>query len=248
MTFSDETLMAYADGELDAATRAAVEAAVAADPRLAQRIAQHRALRERLHTAFEPVLAEPVPQRLLAAARGTGEPRRTDNVIALAGRRPPRWSWPQWSAMAASLIVGVLLGPWLLRSAAPPAPFDVSGGRLLAGGALARALSQQLASEQPAAAPVTIGISFRARRGGYCRTFVLHRGESLAGVACREGPSWQVMALAQSAASPGAPAGGYRQAASALPPAVAGTLDELMEGDPLDGASEAAARAHGWSP
>src|SRR5579872_1047284 len=248
MTFSDETLMAYADGELDAATRMAIEAAAAADPPLAQRIARHRALRARLQAAFEPVLEEPLPQRLLAAARGPGEDQRTHKVISLAARRQPRWSWPEWSAMAASLLVGVLLGPWLLKSAAPPAPLDVSGGRVLASGALAHALSQQLASNQPRAAPVTIGISFRAKRGGYCRTFVLHQGQSLAGLACREGPSWQVMTLAQSTASPQGAAGGYRQAASALPPAVAGTLDEYMEGEPLDAAAEAAARAHGWSP
>lgn len=247
MTFSDETLMAYADGELDAATRAAVETAAAADPQLAQRIAQHRTLRARLRGAFEPVLAEPLPERLLAAARGAGGERRTDNVIALRKGRPPRWSWPQWGAMAASLIVGVLLGPVLLRSAARPAPLDVSGGRLRASGALARALSQQLASEQPPVAPVTIGVSFRARSGDYCRTFVLREGESLAGLACRQGPNWQVMALAP-AAAPGTAAGGYRQAGSGMPPAVAGTLDELIAGEPLDAAAEKAARAHAWNP
>ncbi len=32
MTISDETLMAYADGELDAAARAAVESAMREDP------------------------------------------------------------------------------------------------------------------------------------------------------------------------------------------------------------------------
>ena len=47
MTFSEETLIAYADGELDAATRAALEAALASDPQLAQRIERHRALRAR---------------------------------------------------------------------------------------------------------------------------------------------------------------------------------------------------------
>jgi hypothetical protein len=243
MSFSDETLMAYADGELDAATRAAVEAAVNADPQLAQRVAQHRALRARLRATFEPVLAEPVPQRLLAAARGA----RADSVIAFPARQPPRWSWPQWGAMAASLIVGLLLGPLLLRPSAPQAPLATSGGRVLAGGVLARALSQQLASTQPSLAPVAIGVSFRARSGGYCRTFVLRESQSLAGLACREGPSWQVVALAQSAA-PGAAGGGYRQAGSALPPAVASTLDALMAGEPLDAAAEAAARAHGWNP
>lgn len=246
MSFSDETLMAYADGELDAATRAAVEQAAAADPQLAQRIAQHRALRTRLRAAFEPVLAEPVPERLLAAARSTDDARRAAKVIAFEPRRQVRWSWPQWGAMAASLLVGVVLGPLLLRSAAPPAPLDVSGGRVLASGNLSRALSQQLASEQPPAASVAIGVSFRARSGAYCRSFVLHEGQSLGGLACREGPAWRVMALAQSAAP--AASANYRQAATALPPAVASTLDELMTGEPLDAAGEAAARAHDWKP
>ena len=38
MTFSDETVMAYVDGELDDATRAAVEAAMTTDLDLAERV------------------------------------------------------------------------------------------------------------------------------------------------------------------------------------------------------------------
>jgi putative zinc finger protein len=244
MTFSEETLSAYADGELDAATRAALEAALDSDPQLAQRVARQRALRARVRDAFTPVLAEPVPERLLASVRGAAPGRPAGNVVPLQPRA--RWSWPQWGAMAASLVVGLLLGPLLPRPAAREAPLEASGGRVLASGLLSRALSQQLASAQPPGAPVAIGVSFRARSGGYCRTFVLREAQSLAGLACREGPAWQVVALAQSEA-PGA-AGGYRQAASALPPAVARTLDELIAGEPLDAAGETAARERGWKP
>jgi hypothetical protein len=243
MTFSDENLSAYADGELDEAMRTALEAAMAADPVLARRVARQRALRARVQDAFAPVLTEPVPERLLAAASG----ERADNVIAFQARPRPRWSWPQWGAMAASLVAGVLLGPLLLRPSAAPTPLETSGGRVLASGVLAHALSQQLASAQPVSAPVEIGVSFRARDGGYCRTFVLRERESLAGLACRAGTAWQVVTLAQSAA-PGAAGGGYRQAAAALPPAVARTLDDLIAGEPLDAAGEAAAREHGWNP
>lgn len=246
MTFSDQTLSAYVDGELDAATRVVLEAAMATDPQLAGRVARQRALRERVRDAFAPVLTEPLPERLLASVRGTPAGTRAGNVVALAARPRPRWSWPQWGAMAASLIVGVLLGPLLLRPSAPSAPLETSGGRVLASGVLARALSQQLSSAEPRSAAVTIGVSFRARSGGYCRTFVLHETQALAGLACREGSAWAVMALAQSEVR--SSGGGYTQAGSALPPAVSRTLDELIVGEPLDAAGEAAARAHDWSP
>jgi anti-sigma factor RsiW len=245
MSFSEETLIAYADDELDAATRAAVEAAAAADPLLAQRIAQQRALRARLRAAFEPVLAEPVPERLLAAARGAPTRERADNVIEFQARPRPRWSWSQWGALAASLVLGVFLGPLLLRPAG--APVDTRGGRMLANVALSRALSEQLAGTAASAAPIEIGVSFRARSGAYCRTFVLREAGSLAGLACRERSAWQVLALAPAEGTSSA-GGGYRQAASALPPPVARALDELIAGEPLDGAAEAAARAHGWKP
>src|SRR5215472_18904714 len=102
MTFSDETLNAYVDGELDAATRAALETAMTGDPELAQRVARQRALRARVREAFAPVLTEPVPERLLASVRGAPAAERAANVIAFQAR--PRWSWPQWGAMAASLV------------------------------------------------------------------------------------------------------------------------------------------------
>jgi len=244
MNFSDETLMAYADGELDAASRAALEAAMAADPQLAQRVARHRALRARLRAALDPVLDEPLPERLLASVRGTPEPRRAANVVPLKRKAMPRWPWPQWGAIAASLIGGALLGPLLLRTPAGGAVVT-RDGQVLASGALARALSEQLASDQPPGAAVQIGVSFRARNGDYCRTFVLRQKSALAGLACRGHEVWRLEVLAQNPLQPAA-AAAYRPAGSALPASVARTLDELIAGEPLDAGAEAAARAGGW--
>ncbi len=67
MNLSDEQRMAFADGELEGAERAAVEAACAKDPEIAGRIERYRAQRERMQRAFDPVLEERVPERLVAA-------------------------------------------------------------------------------------------------------------------------------------------------------------------------------------
>ena len=117
MIFSDETLMAYVDGELDAEARAAVDAAIATDPVVAQRVARQRALRTALRSAFDGVLAEPVPQSLVDAARSAPTSVRAPNVADLPSARaartksypstsPSRVSWSQWGTIAASLSSG----------------------------------------------------------------------------------------------------------------------------------------------
>ena len=97
MTFSDQTLSAYADGELDAATGAALEAAMATDPELARRVERQRALRARVQDAFAPVLAEPVPERLLARLRSAPAVERGPGR---AGRCRNGARWPRASSSA----------------------------------------------------------------------------------------------------------------------------------------------------
>jgi hypothetical protein len=236
VTFSDEVLMAYADGELEPAMRAAVDAAIASDPEVAQRVSRHRALRERLRAAYGPVLDEPMPERLIAAARA--QPK----VVALR-RRPASvrtFGW-QWGALAASVLLAAIIAPLIYRRGT--LPVVMQDGRLLARGALAQALTEQLASAQRPADPVQVGISYLARSGEYCRTFAL-RAASLGGVACRAAGEWRVQVLAQSAATAGSTA--YRPAASALPGAVLAAVDAEISGEPLDARAEALARSRGW--
>ena len=246
MTFPEEVLMAYADDELDAPTRAAVDAAMASDPEIARCIAQHKALRNRLHSAFNKVLEEPVPARVLQVVRSDpGEPRKS-NVMPLRRRQAQRWTWPQWTAIAASLLIGAVAArlTWVYTEIS--GPIAMRGDRLLAAGALAAALSDQLASEQTAAGPARIGITFRAKSGEYCRTFTL-RQPALAGLACRSAAGWQVGVLAHTE-SPGASAGTYRQAASSMPPAVVAAVGDRIVGEPLDQSAEAVARSRHWQP
>jgi hypothetical protein len=247
MTFPDDVLMAYADDELDARTRAAVEAAMASDPEIAHRIAQHKALRSRVHSAFNKVLDEPVPARILTVVRGEPASPRKDNVVPLRRRPARQWTWPQWTAIAASLIVGVIGGRLTLVRSRGPVPIVMRGGQVMAAGALAVALSDRLAADQPAADPVRIGVSFRSKSGEYCRTFTVRQPAALGGLACRAADGWQVGVLARAEPSGGGP-GVYRQAASPLPPAVIAAVSDQIAGEPLDAQAEAAARGRHWQP
>jgi hypothetical protein len=249
MTFSEETLMAYADDELDAQTRSAVEAAMAADPEIARRVAQHKALRGRLRMVFDKVLEEPPPQRLIDAARGVPAMRREGNVIPLRRKAPPRRTVPQWMTIAASLVFGVFIGQALLR-ASSTGPVTARDGKLIANGVLAQALSEQLASTQKDDSAVRIGVSFKSKDGDYCRTFSLHESATLAGLACRERDAWQVQTLAQSESSalPSPSTGStYRQAGSTMPRSVLQAVEDMIAGDPLDTREESQARDNNWS-
>lgn len=243
MRISDERLMAYVDGELDAAQAAEVEAAIAADPALAAAVARQRRLRARLRASYDPVLDEPVPERLLAAARGataSSATRVVDLRTAARRDRPRRWSLPEWAALAAALVLGLVLAQWLplhdgdLLATAPD-------GRLLARGELAQALDTRLSGD--AADGVAVGLSFRASDGGYCRSFVLQRPQPLAGLACRHEEGWRVPVLSEAEPAAGSE---LRLASTPLPSAVLGEIDARIAGEPLDAAAERAARAAGW--
>lgn len=100
----DADVHAFADGRLSGAHAEAVATAVARDPALAARVAQIRQQNADLRAALDPMLSEPVPQRLLDAAAG---PR-----AGADGGRVLRWWMPV--AVAATLVLGVALG-WLGR-------------------------------------------------------------------------------------------------------------------------------------
>jgi hypothetical protein len=249
MTISDETLMAYADGEADAAKIAAVEAAMREDPGVRARIAQHRALRSTLQGAFATVLDDAVPQRLIDAARGIASPggkvvdiAKARSAASIDVRRASRW---QPVAMAASLLLGAALGFWGWHGSDALVKTGASGA-LVANAGLADALSNQLAADRRSAQQVITGLSFRAKSGEYCRTFSIAGKAASSGVACRQGGDWQIKVLAQ--ASQAAPQNGeYRQAASADTPAVRSAVEQYIDGEPLDAAGELAARRAGWA-
>jgi hypothetical protein len=254
MTISDEMLMAYADGELDATAREAVESAMREDPQLVERVARHSALRRRVQEAYSAVLSEDVPERLLRAAQGATatEPKivnlqdaRTLREHSAPRTLPLRRQWRSVGTMAASVIVGVGVGFFIWGRTVPPFARNADGA-LVARGQLAQALSNQLAAEQSRASSVQIGLSFLAKSGDYCRTFALSGGQSPSGLACRHGEEWQVRAVTQGADG-AAGASEYRTAGSAMPALIREFVEAQVAGEPLDQAGERAARQRDWS-
>ncbi|MES2957416.1 MAG: zf-HC2 domain-containing protein [Pseudomonadota bacterium] len=243
---SDELLMAYADGELDAATRSEVERAIAADASLAERARKQAGLRQRLQAAFQPVLADPVPERLLqAVATAPPSNKVLDMASARAARegrvaRPSAPGWAAWGGMAASVLLGVLIGKVLPDASQEATAFEIAGGQLVARGAIEQGLSTQLASAPVAGATVAVQLSFVDKAGRYCRTFST---ATVAGLACRDGAHWT---LQNSAPVEGAAVGAMRQAASALPAAILAAVDQRLAGAPLNAVAEEAALRAGW--
>lgn len=242
MTISDETLMAYADGELDLVTRAEVESALAADPELRRIAERHRALAAKVKSAYAGVLEEPVPATLasLTAAPVAAQVAdiATERARRTARKAAPAWAFRQWAAMAASVALGIMVGVFALRG--PAIPFEQTPGGLVARGALDAALTRQLAGSMGTGGP-QVGISFRDRSGTYCRTFQVQQEAPIAGLACRAGDEWRVQVLAAASAREGGV-----QPAAGMPMAVLQAVDAAIEGEPLDAEAEAAARDSGW--
>lgn len=233
---NDETFFAWLDGELDPAEAARVEADVAADPRLSTMAAEHRAMQAKLKGAFDKVIDAPLSDQLLAAVR-TPQADVIDFAAARKVRQFRSWpSAPQWTAMAATLALGVLIGT-LAPQARQVSPVEVQGGKIYAAASLNDALSTELASAPRG--DVRIGVTFRDQSGAVCRSFT---DPSSSGLACRGGKGWRVRGLF---AAPEGQGGNYRMAAG-MDPNLAALVDSAMAGEPFDAAQEKAARDKGW--
>lgn len=222
MTEPLERIMAYLDGELDAAQRQAFEAEIAADPALDAEVQAHHALAARLSAAYGSVLDEPVPPGLALSAVAAND---------AAPRRP--WALA-WGGMAAALVVGVVAGRLVLTPQAL-----TPGHAVPARTKLAQALEHGLAASPGV---VRIGLSFRDATGRYCRTFQ-SAPDRLAGLACRDDGGWRMETATAWKPAPGPE---YRTAASDTPPAVLAAVDEALAGEVFDAAQERAARDRGW--
>jgi len=110
---SDDRLVAYLDGQIDAADQAEVEAWLDSDPLARDKLAALAESGDLLRQAYDEVVREPLPDRLIAAARGESG-QLAGRVVPFALRRvegaaAPRYRWRIALPVAASLF-GLLAG------------------------------------------------------------------------------------------------------------------------------------------
>ena len=234
---TDEAVILFVDGGMTGAELAEFEARLATDVTLAERVSAHRWMVRQIVAAYgsppDEVVDGPLLDRL-----GLNE----DNVFPFAtirnfkASRAIGWSVAA-SALAASLVIGVMVGQSMLA----PANGIILGssGKLVASGELSERLSNQLTGEQ---GPVQIGVSFRAENG-VCRTFHVQQGAS--GLSCREGERWIVPIMVTDNPNPNGPTE-YSLASGNIAPAVMAEVDRRIKGEPLSAEQERQLRNVSW--
>lgn len=247
MSFSDDTLIAYADGQLDDATRRAIEHAMQRDASLQRRVATLR-VKSHAYNGPPPRYGKVVHLSAIRAQRV---------AVQQAARKAhtPRWRWPVWTAIGAALVAGLLAGrfalvywqpAWLGEPPAAPTTIISRNGMLIAQGKLDLALSRQMGGAAPSEGDVRVGLSFLSNQGGYCRTFTLvGLSQDLVGMACRASAEWRVPVLVQNM-RPAPQMSAQRVAGTEMPTAVLEAIDQRIVGGMMDTRAEQEALRRNW--
>lgn len=256
---TDEKLVAYVDGELSAEEAAEVDQALQTDQRVREAVQVFRDTADLSRRAYDDMLHEPVPERLIQAASGEETPAVTS--------MPPRVEAPARPqnrlaglAMAASIALAVGLGGGFglfqllgTGDAGPAGPLMV--GAVDDSSALHLALESAATGTLISAGqggnvmPVN---TFLGRDGQHCREFQAvtagRAGLNAAfGIACRQpAGAWHVEAIgAPAVATPNRPDrfvaadGGNDDPMQVL-------IGAMSEQGPISLEDEAALLANGW--
>jgi anti-sigma factor RsiW len=107
---SEDRLVAYLDGETEASEAREIEAWLDSDPAAREALAALVRSAALLREAYDEVLREPLPEGLIAAARGEATATAETRVLAFAPRRAPRPPGPRAKWRVAVPIAASLFG------------------------------------------------------------------------------------------------------------------------------------------
>ena len=203
--FDDETLMAFADGELDETQSRALEEALASNEALCERLAVFLDSRQLVGDALKPLIDEPVPQALLASVgRMADEVRHQkpqDNVVSFRPKQQQQ-TMRRWLVPVAASLVAIVTGVvgFTLGRINPSA--SNSGAEIAA--VLDREVSGRDVTLSSPETVLHVVASFRDERGELCREYELKQPKSSTlTVACRQNGVWATRLALTSAKADG---------------------------------------------
>ena len=249
---TDEDLMRYIDGTLDPARRAIVRLELARDPALVERLEAFLITRGPLTGVFDPVVAAPVPDKLLAPFRAR---RRFFGLLpsARGDRKAARLRAPLLAAAAVCVLVA---GAWIVRQSVYDATgsgrydFVVLDDQSVIGLPKVQAILEGNLSGVPGTVSERLSVkplsTLVTPRGTWCREVSLEfstgpRGRS---VACRQANGTWLVPGASAANKPYEVAAGGSQPKSA-DEILLDSVKQLM-GQPVTPAREKALLAGHW--
>lgn len=254
--FDDETLMAFADGELDDEMRLAVEKAMETDQEIVDRVALFMKTAALSKQALGPLSAEPVPDALLANVKAMAEDHGgagaedvtvDDNVIQLAAAHTPwgasssRWAMPLAASIA--LVIGGLAGFFIANAPAERMPDGLEIAQFNQPGlidALQTVPSGSDINLSSTGDRLRMIATFRDAEDDICREFEVDQGDrsTVVSVACRMSEAWEVrFAVAAASGS----SDGYAPASSLE--SLDAYLSAIGAGEPLSETAEKSALA-----
>ena len=262
----EETLMAYADNQLSSERMAEVAAALINDAEARSTVRMFQESAAMVRDAFDPILREPVPERLLAAVQAPMTGKVQDIRLARRGGGITRF-FPQtvWArAAAVALLVGVgagyLSAQWWRTSFDPAQQLAASDPLLHEAMETTASGATFVRQQQPGVErDIMPLLTFRDAHNRYCREFEstfkqADRSRVHYGVACREDGVWQAQALMAGPLI--APTLGdevmsdhsqYAPAAGSEAAGFDAVIRQLMVDQPLKPDEEAALINQGWN-
>lgn len=263
MTFNDDTLIAYLDGQLPEAEDGPLEQALKNDADLRLRLQALAESSDLARRAFDPVLLEPVPPTLIAAIWRAPDPRsrataarpgssRPNGLLAWLGLASGSRNWPALASVVV-LGLGAVIG-WQLLAPAEDVRWTLREGAPVTNEALALALEVSPSGRvlRTAGGAVEILASFEQVGGGHCREFNRSspggtRDEL--GIACRNTEGvWQLELLVAEERSSPVGQDSYQTASDDQHDQADTFLRDRVAGWPLEEAEEKALIDRGWTP
>lgn len=243
MTPDDFELMAYVDGELDAAASKRVAEAIDADSALrvkVEALIESRAIAKAAYAPIDepdlsPALESLIDRIQVDLAKPEGE---APWGVSHSGSGVMTWAQDRWAAMTATGFLAGALAVWGMLSMTQPDPILLFADD---GRATLSERTQTVLSGTPSGQPVgemIIQASFISDSGDACRQFEL---ADHAGIACYGTTGWQLVILADLGDDDR-----YQAAGSSDPLAVAAAAIGVAE--VLSEKAEAARIQSDWQP